>query len=123
MTKYAASDLVLTFGGTAIGVHGGTFDIDEEHAAPDVTSFGDNDGAYIAGGVTHRKATYDGFDDTAGTVYAAVAPGTTANLVYTNMSGGVAKTVSAIATKRKRGFKIGDKVTLSVEFQLTGAIT
>lgn len=126
MTKYAASDLVLTFGGTAIGVHGGTFDIDEEHAAPDVTSFGDDDGAYIAGGVTHRKATFDGFDDSEGTIFTKLTPGASGDLEYYPQGNSVGLpvfTVNAIVTKRKRGFKIGDKVTLSVEFQLDGEVT
>lgn len=122
MTKYSGSDLAVTFNTVNIGVHGATLDVDEDHATPDVTSFSDNDGEYIGGGVTHRKASFDGFDDVAGAVYAAVAPGTSADLVYTPRSGGTTHTVTAIVTKRKRGIKIGDKVSLSVEFQLSGAV-
>lgn len=126
MTKYSGSDLVVTFGGTTISDHGASVDVDEDHATPDVTSFGDDNGAYIGGGVTHRKASFDGFDDTAGAVYAAIAPGTSGTLlIYPqgNVTGNPRRSVNALVTKRKRGFKIGDKVALSAEFQMDGVLT
>lgn len=126
MTKYAGSDLVVNFDSQLISDHGAVLDVDEEHAAPDVTSFGDNDGTYIAGGVTHRKATFDGFDDTAQTIFNKLVPGASGDLEYYpqgNSVGLPVVTVNAIVTKRKRGFKIGDKVALSVEFQLDGVVT
>lgn len=126
MTKYSGSDLVMTFGGTTISDHGASLDVDEDHATPDVTAFGDDDGEYIASGVTHRKASFAGFDDSAGTVYAAVAPGTPGTLlIYPqgNVTGYPRRSVNALVTKRKRGFKIGDKVALSVEFQMDGVLT
>lgn len=126
MTKYAGSDLVVDFDSQTISDHGASLDVDEEHAAPDVTSFGDDDGTYIAGGVTHRKATFDGFDDSEGTIFTKLTPGASGDLEYYpqgNTAGLPMFTVNAIVTKRKRGFKIGDKVTLSVEFQLDGEVT
>ncbi len=123
MTKYAGSDLTVTFGGTALSDHGASLDIDESHPAADVTGFTQDDGNYVAGGVTHRKATFQGFDDTEQTKYAQVAPGTTASLVYTPKAGVASKTCSAIVTSRKRGIKVGDKVALTVEFQCSGAVS
>jgi hypothetical protein len=125
MTKYSGSDLYITFGGTVISDHGASLDVPEEHEAPDVTAFGDDDGEYVPGGVTHRKATFEGFDDSTETVYDALAPGTEAELVYQpqgNVAGDPTHTVTAIVTKRERGFKIGDKVALKAEFQLTGSV-
>lgn len=126
MTKYAGSDLLVDFDSQTISDHGASLDVDEEHAAPDVTAFGDDDGAYIAGGVTHRKATFDGFDDSEGTIFTKLTPGASGDLEYYpqgNTVGLPVFTVNAIVTKRKRGFKIGDKVALSVEFQLDGEVT
>ena len=126
MTKYAGSDLVVEFDDQVISDHGGSLDIEEDNAAPDVTSFGDNDGGFIGGGVVHRKATFDGFDDSAGTIYGKVAPGTTATLEWWPRgvtAGYPALSATAIVTKRSRGFKIGDKASLKVEFQITGAVT
>jgi hypothetical protein len=112
----------VTFNSVDLSDHGGSLDVPEEHEAPDVTGFGQDDGNYIPGGVTDRKATFEGFDDSEGTKFAAVAPGTSANLVYTPDSGMTTYTVTAIVTKRERGFKIRDKVTLKVEFQLSGSV-
>jgi len=126
MTKYAGSDLAITFNSVNIGVHGASLDVDEEHPAPDVTSFGDDDGTYVGGGVTDRKATFDGFDDTAGTIFAGVAPGTSSTLLWYpqgNSAGKPSRSVTAIVTKRSVGLKIRDKVALKVEFQLSGTLT
>jgi len=126
MTKYSGSDLFVTFDATTISDHGASLDVDEEHAAPDVTAFGDNDGTYIPGGVTDRKAVFDGFDDSGGDVYNACPPGASNTLAWYPqgyVAGLPAYSAEAIVTKRSVGFKIRDKVALKIEFQITSTVT
>lgn len=126
MAKYNSQDLEITFNGTDITGDGSTLDVDESEAAEDVTSFGETDGTYIPSGVTHRKATYDGFDDDGEAIYDALVPGTEGTLEWYpqgNSSGNPKKSVTAIVTSRKRSFKVAKAVALSAEFQLSGAVT
>ncbi len=126
MTKYSGSDLEIDFDTVDISEHGASLDVDESHPAADVTGFTQDDGEYIAGGVTHRKISYAGFDDVAQAVYIVLTPGNEGTLNWYpqgNSTGKPKHAVSAMVTSRKRGLKVGDKVALTAELQFTGAVT
>ncbi len=126
MAKYNSKDLDIVYNGTNIEGNGSSLDVDESQGAEDVTSFGDDDGEYVAGGVTHRKATFNAFAEDDDTIYDALVPGTSATLEWYprgNSVGEPKKSVTAVVTSRKRAFGVGKAVLISAEFQLSGPVT
>ncbi|RLC72466.1 MAG: hypothetical protein DRI81_16330 [Chloroflexi bacterium] len=126
MAKYNSKALEITYNSVAIEGSGSSLDVDETQGAEDVTSFGEDDGAYIAGGVTHRKASFNAFAEDDDTIYDELVPGTSSTLEWYpqgNSSGKPKKSVTAIVTSRKRSFGVGKAVLISSEFQLSGAVT
>lgn len=126
MAKYNSKALEITFNSVAIEGSGSSLDVDEAQAAEDVTSFGEDDGAYIAGGVTHRKASFNAFAEDDDAIYDALVPGTSATLDWYpqgNSTGKDKKSATAIVTSRKRAFGVGKAVLVSAEFQISGAVT
>lgn len=125
-TKYSGTDLQIWFAGTEISGNGASLEVDEGSSPSEVTSFGDNDEEYARSKVVGRKATYQGFDGTAETIYDACPPDTEGTLVWDpqgSTAGLVRKTVLAITSNRRRAFRVKDAVALNVEFQLSGAVT
>ncbi|MBN2389891.1 MAG: hypothetical protein JXR84_04165 [Anaerolineae bacterium] len=126
MAHYTGADLAVTLGGTTLaGIREVT--IPEDHPTPDTTHAGNDDGESIPGGITYRNGcTMTLVDDDGGTVWAALAPGTTGTMVVYPLgnTGGKPKiTGSVVVTNRTRTVAYNDAVSFQVTFNVSGAWT
>lgn len=127
MAKYSGKDLEVTYDGTAIEGYAQELNVPESQPAIETTSFGEADETYIASAVTGRKASLTALDDsTPANLHDVCVPGTSATLEWYpqgNSTGKPKKSAEAIVTDRNITYPVKDTVKLTVEFQLTGAVT
>lgn len=127
MAEFTGKNLSVVFGATTLTGNQRSFSTTEEAGLVDASAGADVARSYL-------KTLEDGTatveilgDDGAGgpTLWAAVKPGTTGNLVWGEegvTAGQPRHTVPAIVSSRKKDAPYDDVVVVTVEFQFSGAV-
>jgi hypothetical protein len=127
VAEFTGKALHVAFGATVLTGNQRTFSAEEEAGLVDASAGADAARSYL-------KTLEDGTatieilgDDGAGgpTLWAAVRPGTTGNLVWGeegNVAGQPRHTVAAIVSSRKKDMPFDDVVVYTVEFQFSGQV-
>lgn len=125
MPEFTGKNLVVTFGGVTLTGDQRVFSAQEEVGLIDASAGNDQARTYI-------KTLEDGTatmeilaQDNSTAVFAAVKPGTTGSLVWSEEgtgSGQPRHTVPAIVSSRKKDVPYDDLVVISAEFQFSGVV-
>lgn len=127
MAEFTGRNLSVVFGSTTLSGNQRSFSVTEEAGLVDASAGADTARSYL-------KTLEDGTatveilqDDGAGgpTLWAAVKPGTTGNLVWGEEGATATQprhTVPAIVSNRKKDAPYDDVVVVTVEFQLNGLV-